>query len=294
MENHILADRIANAIMMDKSFKGYYLIVEGVKDYKLYSKFTNNSNVKIKEAFGFEKVKLVLHLLSERGFSNKLGIIDSDFSKLLGIKHEVDGLFITDSHDIEVMIFKTKALETVLRIFVSATKISNYEKKVGKSIRDKILEIGIEIGYLKLANKVYNLGLVFKPATVDGNQIKYRDFINDERLDYNGRKSLVNSLINYSRVKSKSLKSEDEIMHRLEEIASGTYDIEHLVNGHDLSNILFLLLKKTLASTNRMLQDFNSVEDSLILSFEYDDFKRTDLYKDIKKFENNANYQILR
>lgn len=294
MENHIIADRIANAIMMDKSFKGYYLIVEGTKDFKLYSKFTNNSNVRIKEAFGFEKVKLVLQTLSDRGYSNKLGIIDSDFSKILSISHEVDGLFITDCHDIEVMIFKTKALETVLRIFVSSSKISNYEKEIGKSIRDKILELGIEIGLLKLANKVYNLGLVFKPKTIDGNQIKYKDFINENTLDFKGTKDMINSLLNYSRAKSKTLKSEEEIIQKLKEISEGTYDIDHLVNGHDLSNILFLLLKKTLSSNNKMLQDFNSVEDSLILSFEYDDFKRTVLYSEIKKFENIVNYQILR
>lgn len=294
MENHILADRIANAIMMDNSFKGYYLVVEGIKDYKLFSKFINNSNVKIKEAFGFEKVKLVLQLLSERGYSNRLGIIDSDFSEILSIKHDVDGLFITDCHDIEVMIFKTQALETVLRTYVPASKIQIYETKKGKSIREIILELGAEVGLLKLANKVYDLGMIFKPQVPEGNQIRYRDFINEVWLDFNGRKALIESLLNYSRSKSKSLKSEEEITKRLDEIASSKYKIDHLVNGHDLSNILFLLIKKTLASTSKMLNDFNAIEDSLILAYEYDDFKTTRLYSGVREFETNRKTQIWR
>lgn len=294
MENSILADRIANAIMMDNSFKGFYLVVEGNKDYKLFSKFVDENNIKIKEAFGFEKVKLALEILTERGYTNKLGIIDSDFSEILGIKHEVDGLFITDLHDIEVMIFKTQSLGTVLRTYVSSAKLKAFETKSGKSIRESILELGKEIGYLKLANKVYDLGLIFKPKTADGNQIRYKDFIDDKEFTFNGRKSMINSLLNYSRSKSTTLKTEEEITSKLEEIASKTYDLEHLVNGHDLSNILFLLIKKVFASTSKMLHDFNSLEDSLTLAYEYEDFKKTKLYNEIIAFQVEKNTSIWR
>jgi len=294
MENSILADRIANAIMMDNSFKGFYLVVEGNKDYKLFSKFVDENNIKIKEAFGFEKVKLAIEILTERGYANKLGIIDSDFSEILGIKNEIDGLFITDLHDIEVMIFKTQSLETVLRTYVSSVKLKAFETKSGKSIRESILELGKEVGYLKLANKVYDLGLIFKPKTADGNQIKYKDFIDDKEFTFNGRKSMINSLLNYSRSKSTTLKTEEEITNKLEEIASKAYDLEHLVNGHDLSNILFLLIKKVFASTSKMLYDFNSIEDSLTLAYEYEDFKKTKLYNDIIAFQVKKNTSIWR
>lgn len=285
MENNLLAHRIANAIMMDNSFKGHYLIVEGNKDYKLFSKFIDDKNVKIKEAFGFEKVKLALQILSDRGYTNKLGIIDCDFSEILNIEHNVDGLFITDMHDIEVMIIKTQSLETVLRTFVSTAKIKAFENKKGKSIRESIFEIGQEIGYLKLANKIHDLGIIFKPQTADGNQIKYKDFIDDKEFNFNGRKSMINSLLNYSRSKSKNLKLELEITQRLDEIASKTYDINHVVNGHDLSNIILLLIKKVFSSTSKMLNDFNAIEDSLTLAYEYEDFKKTELYKGIANFE---------
>ena len=168
MEEHITPQRIANSIMLDTSFSGYYLIVEGPKDSKLYGKFFSQEIIHLKEAFGNEKVKEVFTILSERGFDRKFGIIDADFTRITGEEIEVDGLFITDDHDIEVMVIKTKALEHVLNVFCSKNKMQEYEKKHGMTIRDRIFQLGKEIGYLKYANKIHDLGLVFKCQVSQG------------------------------------------------------------------------------------------------------------------------------
>ena len=282
MEEFITPERTANAILQDNNFEGHYLIVEGDKDIKLYGKFINNQNFRIKPAFGNEKVKEVLRILEERGFDKKIGIIDSDFNKILENELDIDGLFITDDHDIEVMIIKTKALENVIRIFCSEAKIRKFEKANSTTIRTALLNIGKEIGYLKLANKLHNLGLVFKPKTADGNLIKYSNFTCDKTLSFLGDVKLVDTIMNYSRVKSPSMKVKDEIVKTFNEIKAENYDLNQLVNGHDLSNLLYLLMKKALASRNKMLVNNNSVEDSLILSYEYDYFKKTELYSDLR------------
>ena len=80
MEQYITPERTANAILQDNSFNGYYLVVEGNKDVKLYGKFVNNQDFRIKPAFGNEKVKEVLSILEDRGFDKRIGIIDSDFN----------------------------------------------------------------------------------------------------------------------------------------------------------------------------------------------------------------------
>ena len=172
MEENITIERIANAIMQNTSFKGHYLIVEGTKDSKLYGKYTNDEEIIIKEAFGNQKVQEILNLLNDRGFDRKIGIIDSDFRRITDDEVEIGGLFMTDDHDIEVMVIKTKALDSILRVFCSKSKIQNFEKKNKISVRDKLFELGKEVGYLKLANKIYDLGLVFKPKNPEGNQIK--------------------------------------------------------------------------------------------------------------------------
>ena len=284
MEEYITADRIANAIMQDNNFKGYYLIVEGIKDTKLFQKYINHDNFKIREGFGNKNVKQALDILSERGFDRKIGIIDSDFNKILGVVEIKDGLFITDDHDIEIMIIKTKALENVLNLFCTKDKISSFEKKIGMTIRDALFNLGTEIGYLKLANRIHDLGLIFKPKVTDGNQLKYKNFIDDETLEFLGDEKMVETVINYCRNKSPNLKEASIVIESLKEQKKFKQDIYHLNNGHDLSNILYLILKKTLGSKNKMLVDTNSVEDSLILAFEFDDFKKTTLYKDLYKW----------
>ena len=203
------------------------------------------------------------------------------FSKGIKSREEIGGLFITDDHDIEVMIIKTKALESVLNVFCSKEKIKEFEKVKGISIRDALFILGKEIGYLKLANKVYDLGLVFKPKDTEGNQINYTNFVCDKKLEFLGVDKLIDTIINYSRNKSEIIKSREKISEKLSAINSQELDLMQLVNGHDLSNFLYILMKKILKSRNRMLNDFNCVEDSLILAYEFKHFKETELFSQI-------------
>lgn len=278
MEQQISPERVANAIMQDNSFNGFYFIVEGNKDSKVYGKFINENVVRIREAFGCDKVKAVLKILDERGFNQKIGIIDDDFKSILGVVENIDGLFITDNHDIEIMIINTHALENVLNISCSRKNIQEFEKSNEKTIREIIFNLGKEIGFIKLANKIHDLGLIFKPRHPEGNQIKYKEFISDQTLDYLGDEKLLDTVINYSRNKSKSLKDRSEIETNFQSIKTNKYNLNDLVNGHDLTNILFLLMKKVLKSRSKILADFNSVEDSLVLAYEYSDFKSTNIY----------------
>ena len=284
MKENITTERIANSIMQNTPFKGHYLIVEGLKDEKLYGRFISDQEIKIKIAFGKQKVKEIIGILTKRGFDRKIGIIDADFMRIIEEEVEIDGLFITDDHDIEVMVIKTRALDSVLRVFCSKSKIQEFEKKHKVSVRDQIFELGKEIGYLKLANKIHNFGLVFKPKIPEGNQIKYKNFISDKTLKYLGDEKLIDTVINYSVNKSENIQSKNTINNKLSTIKENEYPIEQLINGHDLTNVLFILMKKVLSSKNKMLQYTNSVEDSLTLAYEFDDFKKTDLYAEIKNW----------
>lgn len=292
MEEHITPERVANAIMQNTSFKGHYIIVEGPKDSKLYGKFINHQNIIIKEAFGNQKVKEVFEILTERGFNRKAGIIDADFTRIAGEEIEIDGVFITDDHDIEVMVIKTSALDCLFRVFCSKSKIEEFEKKHKVSVRDQIFKLGKEVGYLKLANKIYDLGLVFKSKNPEGNQIKYKKFVSDRTLKYLGDEKLIDTVINYSVNKSENIQSKNTIRNRLSVIKEEEYPIYQLVNGHDLTNVLFILMKKVLGCKNKMLHDANSVEDGLTLAYEFDDFKTANLYAEIKHWADENDVDV--
>lgn len=292
MEDHILAERIANSIMMDSSFTGSYLIVEGSTDFKLYNKFISQSDVRIKQSFGCEKVKLTVQILNQRGFTRKIGIIDSDFNKILCNEIKTEGVFLTDDHDIEVMMFRTSALEMVAAIYVDSIKSAAFFKSIKQDLRSTVLNIAKKIAYLKLANKKHTLGLVFKPNDVDGNQVRYSDFIDVKKFIFKNDKSMITSIMNYSRCKSEGLKTEQEINKRFIDEQLISYNIYQLVNGHDIVNILYIFFKKTMRTKNKMLQDQNAIEDSLVMSFEYEFFKETDLYNDIDQWSFRNSIKI--
>lgn len=284
MEAYITPERTANAIMQDIDFNGFYLVVEGKKDLKLFGKFINHEEFRLKPAFGNEKVKRILQILDERGFDNRIGIIDSDFNELLGLKEEIDGLFITDDHDIEVMIIKTIALNDLLSVFCSGKSISDFEKNQKDTIQNILFGLGEEIGYLKYANKLYDLGLVFKPEKVDGNHLKYKNFVCDKTLQFLGSDKLITTVINYSTNRKTELKTRGTIEEKHKEVITQDLDLNHLVNGHDLCHFLYILMKKVLKSRNKMLQDHNSVEDSLILAYDFESFKQTNLYDGLSRW----------
>ncbi|MGX5643067.1 hypothetical protein ACWKUB_28115 [Bacillus toyonensis] len=278
------ADRTANAIIMqDTSSDKTFVIVEGMKDYKLYTKFLNVHNqVEIKQVGGTERVQQVIQILNEREFNSKVGIIDSDFSKILNDEVDVENLFLTDFHDSEVMMFESPALEMVLSMYVTREKLETFLDK--REIREIIIKLAEEIGLLKLANYVHGLGLAFKPREADGNTLKYKDFINDRTLDLIGREQLIQAVRNYSFNRSDSVAEIDVIKERIEELSNSEYELVQLVNGHDLSNIIFLLLKKVLRCNNRSLYDYNSIEDALIMSYEARYWVETELFQNLHKW----------
>ncbi|HVN47404.1 MAG TPA: hypothetical protein VMU30_01145, partial [Bacteroidota bacterium] len=131
------------------------------------------------------------------------------------------------------------------------------------------------------------------PEYPDGNQIKYHDFISD-KFEYQGDDILINTIINYSRNKTEKKLNFQEIKNSYIKERGNIYDSRHLSNGHDVSNIVFILLKKTFRSNNNMLNDFKSIENSLILAYEFEDFKKTELYKNIQIWSEGNNQQIFR
>lgn len=294
MESHITPERIANAIMQDTSFNGLYLIVEGKKDSKVYGKFIQKETTQIKEAFGYLKVIKVIELLSERGFQHSLGIIDSDFSSILGRDLPNLNYIITDDHDIEMTIIKTEALETVVDGLSGKEAVTAFCDASGLHLRQILFESCKELAYLKMANHIDNLGLVFKPKEPEGNHLKYKKFICDKTLRFLGREPMVDAVINYSRNKSGIMAEKTKILESIEVVSSKEYDMYHLLNGHDVCNAIFLMLKYCLKCRNPILNDFNAVEEMLTMAFDFSFFSKTNIYNSLTSWAKNKSINIIK
>jgi len=293
MINDITAVRIANSVQMDSSFAGIFLFVEGSRDVVLFRKFINRSTCQLYTCNGKFNIIGAIEILNERNFERALGIIDKDFDNILNITYVIANLISTDFHDIEISIIESNALMHVIETHCDGEKLGKLEAQNGP-IKTVLYSLAKDIGYLKLANKIHNLGLVFKPEQVDGRHLNYSNFIDTLTLTFKGDPLLVETVFNYSINKSPNCSSTKIIAEKLIEVkAMADFDEKHLCNGHDITFIIQLALKKKLGSTSSAELSQKRIE--LDLSFAYDStyFVSTNLYHEMRKWQDQKKVKIL-
>ncbi|WP_264564228.1 DUF4435 domain-containing protein [Flavobacterium sp. N3904] len=295
MREHLTPDRIANSILQKSRFKGTYLIVEGNSDYTLYRKFTDQEFCEIEIAFGNCNVIQVIEELQQRGFTDALGLIDSDFRRLDDDLPQNKNVIMSDDHDIEVMIIKSNALDTILTHHCDPTKYSTYLEDLKiKDIREDLLNLSKSIGILKWVNKSENLGLLFKPHKEDARPLDYAKFIDVKLFKFTGNENLINAVINYSMNKTKINTTNKAALQSLNSKKLDGVELNQLCNGHDICQILSLGLRKKLASLNSNVLSADQIELELILAYDSRYFEQTDIYKQIKSWEKQVGKQVLK
>lgn len=295
MENHITPSRMANALMQDSSFNGHYVLVEGEQDLKLFKKFFSPSAAKLKVTHGKYKMREVYEILTARAFDRKIGIRDADFLRLknndrFDENYSLD-IFPTDYHDAEGMVVNSQAPINFLETISNENKIKNFEESKG-SIYTLVYNLSYPLACLRLANKVFRLGLSFKPKEKDGNTIKFKKFICEKKIEYLGDELMINTVLEYSKNRGAELSSREIILEKLEEIKKENHEIKEIVNGHDIAEILFIISKKGLNSQHRLLMNAACIEDMIFLSYSNLYFQETNLFGLIKQWEARTQYNI--
>ncbi|HDX8364186.1 TPA: DUF4435 domain-containing protein [Aeromonas veronii] len=295
MEDDITPARIANSILQETDFQGFNLLVEGETDIKLYKKFTTKDNCKIKVTFGKQKLHQVFDILREREFNKVVGIRDADFLRLnydgSYIPDYVQDIFITDTHDAEGMIIKSNAFSDFLYEIAKDNHIIAFTNKYG-CIKDYLYRLSYPIACLRLANKMFNLGLFFKPKNQDGNTIKYKKFICEKSLTYLGHDVLINTIVEYSNNRGSKVSDRKKILSHLEQTINSNYDINEIINGHDLAEILCILCNKGLKSSHENIKSAPCVESMLRLSYSKEHFSSSQLYRDLQSWQEEKEINV--
>ena len=69
------------------------------------------------------------------------------------------------------------------------------------------------------------------------------------------------------------------------------YDLLEFCNGHDITNLLALALRKTIG--NKTIQGIE-IENQLIIAYRFEDFIKTNLYKELLDWERtNKLFKLL-
>lgn len=228
MENSIIANRkIAawnNSEKMNSSFKGIYIYVEGITDQSIWVKYAIRDNVRINVAGGWEKV--VAKVTDNK---NNIGIIDKDFRDLTNDIPQEPNIFLTDEHDIEIMMFKSNVFSDV----ILALNVTD------NNLRNNILTITDDIGRIKLSSIINKWNLTFKrQSNKKKDDFEYPKY--EDTIDKNGNYLGLAKVIERTLVFSKSRIKESDILPIIQKY---NHPLGKLSNGHDFAIIMQYYLK---------------------------------------------------
>ena len=294
MANNITHVRIANSILQRSRFKGAYVIVEGNNDYTLYRKLVDDKLCKVETAFGNANVINVIEELEKRGFKDAIGLIDADFRVLDNDIPRHPNIFISDEHDLELMIFKSAAFDTLIAHYAQQALVDQYKSEnENKELREIFLRLAAPLGYLKWANKKSSLGLVFKPLQEDGNPLNISDFISSSSAAFAGNERMVEVVLNYTRGKSYPFTTKENALVKMQEQEQKNPDLYHLCNGHDVINIVCISLRRKLGRISANDLPPHRLETELIFAYDSRHFEKTKLFQKIRSWEQTSGKGVL-
>jgi len=280
MKDQITPDRIANSIrLLRGDHEGVFLIVEGHSDKLIYERLVNKQEVRVTIASGKNNAIKALSILEkEDNFRRVVAVIDADFSRIEQQILDSNNLFLTDEHDLEMMLIKSAAFDKLLKERGSEEKIAAFPK----DIRETLLKLGQEIGKLRLLSLRNKLDLKFEG-------LKFGKFIDKEKLSIN-IDELIISIKNHSQ---KPSLDEQQIKQDLSVISDENHDPWQLCCGHDFISILAIALCKVLGTWNANDVKKEDWERELRLAYELSYFYQTQIYQLMVNWQsNNHPYQI--
>lgn len=273
LKNTTTPESIANEIILERKSPAWnnkiLILVEGKDDRIFYYKFFDNNFSEIKDCKGCKKVIDVYNLLNKKIYSDFITIKDSDFDRINGKNKLGDNFFYSDCHDYEMMCLKNK--NTINKLF------AHLAMKYDDEIINNVFEDLRYISFFKWYNYTSHCNYNFRVLTI--------------------RNLPKNLLHDFGYIHNILLKASKNCVSINEQILEQFIDknihpdLYEITNGHDFISRLTLYLEKNNCSINNMNED----KLKLILHpcFDTNDFQQTELYRDIKMWQDMRGKTIL-
>jgi hypothetical protein len=286
MIEHITPEAIANEIMMDRRFDGVYVLLEGVSDNRFFKKFLDQGVARHRVTHGFEKALAVIQLLRKRQHTGHFfAILDADFRRIEGKMPPDECVFLTDYHDLEMMLIASSAWQQILDLHASEQKLNDFQQN--RPLKEVLFSLATAIACLRLLNGRENLGLRFK-AKNSAQPLAYHRFVDKDSLTLKDQRELIKFFLDLSQQQALHI---EELVVKIEAISMEKMDPHELCNGHDVIQLLHLALKKAVGS----MQNVSPVdlESKFLLAYDSQDFQRTQLFAALKAWEKTSRLVIL-
>jgi hypothetical protein len=292
MQEYIDGIRVANDVMMlQRQHSGSIAIVEGPSDARFYHRHFHNT-CRVFPALSKKNVVDSIIELAKRKAKGILGIVDCDYSFIENkiVKHP--NILYTDFHDLETLLVLSPSLTNIIRELIPDSKMHLLENLVNR-IREILLALGVEIGYLRWVSHRENLGLNF-------DSLPYKQAVNLKQKTAD-LKILLNSAKVASRVTRLAI-SDLDILSTAAALKSKDADIEHICQGHDLVFLLEIIIPtvfddafgRTFSNSIRGKARADFLAEKLRLGYEKAFFVTTKLYFALKDWEiKNPPYVVV-
>jgi len=273
VREYIRPTDIANEISMKRSlFSGSFLVVEGVTDSRLYGKFIDKNECDVVVAHSKDNVRTsVREIFRRRGDRNIIGIIDSDTDRLKGVVYN-HPIFVTDCRDIETLMIRGHALESVLSEYGDPGRIDPFVERYGE-IRDVLI------------GSCYPLGILMHISDTNGHGLSFKDPDHASFLDKRNLKpdidAMLDSVISQS---PHSRVTKEELMIRLEKELIEKRDPWNVCRGHDMVAVLTIGLREIFGGYNSQFIRSGGVAGALRLAYDRETFSATRLFIDTSEW----------
>ena len=265
-------------IMMRQLHTGSFLIIEGEDDHKFWTSRIASGHCELIIGNGKPNVEGALERLDRRSFQGALGIVDDDFDSLQGRQRSSLNLIMTDAHDLECMLLRSTALERVLAEFGNRKKIQDFERIYDCTVRDALLERGLEFGRLRWL-------VLRKGWNIPFSHLKPQRFMNQASW---------NVCINRLHAETIALILSEDITDLNTELESlPSADPWSLCQGHDLVSILRIGLLKVLGNL-KVSKGVNDIASMLRSAFDDQELQSSHLGTAIHCWEKaNQPYRVI-
>ncbi len=251
-----------------KSIGKVFILLEGESDIRLFKKLFNLSNCKVENIpGGKEKLEECVGILVNI-YPLIIGIRDADFIHLEAKPYEKANVFLTDFHDIEMILISEGDVFSSL-VF----EYTNLPKDKHDEIRNNIMRSIEQIGYLKWLNDKESLEYKFEAGFQD-----LISFANLE-IDFNQYFGRVLSKSPNAKITDKKI-----ILDKMRALKATNPNPLQLCNGHDFMKAFSEYIKQNYTVKNVTCEHVVSCSR---MTFTFNHYSRTRLHLNTKRWADN-------
>jgi Protein of unknown function (DUF4435) len=275
------AHDIAQEIRQERQVhKGSFLLLEGDRDIKRFTKFIDENACSIQNCFGRENLIGAIEILYDEGFPGVLGLADSDFDRLNNCLPTSEGIIFSESHDFDLDIARSDVLRRYLVEVAHQDKCDALGGPNG--VRALLYEACKPLSVFRYLSHTQNLEYRLS-------QVRHHEICNGASVDAD----LLIEHVSSGRFGAENKKQEMKRLVRNH--TAREFDFQQLTNGHDFLTMLGILLQGKLGDRKPPQAWGSEIEIHFRLAFSEEDFVVTPFFAAILQWQNeNKPYLILK